>query len=529
MSSTNITSAEKQGHTITGRLAGLEYFGLRDYRNLLWRRKVMIVATTLVIALGVSLVAYKLPNQYQAKTTIMVDPGKVPESYVKSTATIDANHRLSILQERILSDTRLGQITDELGLYRNLKATTTQDAIMNMMRQKITVDVTTTAPPAKALKSFTVSFTASNPVLAAKVSNRLASLFIEENMKVREQQVMGTADFFDGQLQKAKEEVNEKAQKVAELKARYASELPEAQNLHLQALTSAQLATREEADAVARAEQQKTSLQALLAASPEVVNLDAGGSTANTGLEEQLERMQAEMDQLRSRYGPQYPDVLSKAADIQALQKRIKDLAAQGKSDSTSKQHSNPAIESQIAQADEQIRKHEARQAELASQIKFHVAAIGGVPAVQEQVAAATNDLQMASDRYKHLEDRKFGADMFSDVEARQQGERFVLVDPAQPPNEPTTPNRLLIDSIGVGAGLVFSLLVVAIMELLNPAVKTEREVRERLRAPIFGAIPPLTSPSDKRRRRMWSVLAATGNLLLAVGYVGVLVVSLRK
>lgn len=518
-----MTNTEKQGSTITGRLAGLEYFGLRDYADLLWRRRVMIATTTAAIALMVAIVAHKIPNEYRASTTIMVDPGKVPESYVKSTATIDANQRLAILQEQILSDTRLGQIADELGLYSNLKGKQTQDAITNMMRTKVTIDVTTTAPPAKALKSFNVTFAAPNAILAAKVSNRLASLFIEENMKVREQQVMGTAAFFDGQLQKAKEEVEEKAQKVAELRAHYATELPESQNLHLQALTSAQLALREEADATSRAEQQKASLQSLLASSPDVVNLD----TANTGLEEQLEHMQAEMDQLRAHYGPSYPDVLSKAADIQTLQKKIKDLEEQGRPESASKKHHNPAIESQIAQADEQIRKHEARQAELESQIKFHVVAIAGVPAVQEQVAAATNDLSVAQDRYKRLEDRKFGADMFSDVEARQQGERFVLVDPAQPPEKPATPNRPLIDGIGAAAGLVVSLLVVAILELLNPAVKTEREVLERLKVPVFGEIPRLTMKSH--RRRFWSLGATPANLLFVVGYVGVFMASSGK
>jgi uncharacterized protein involved in exopolysaccharide biosynthesis len=259
------------------------------------------------------------------------------------------------------------------------------------------------------------------------------------------------------------------------------------------------------------------------------VNLDASGNDANTGLEQQLERLQAEMDQLRSHYGPNYPDVLSKAADIQTLQQKIKKLADQGKLDSSVTKHHNPAIESQIAQVEEQIRKHEARQNELRSQIKFHVGAISGVPAVQEQVSSATNDLTIASERYKRLEDRKFGADMFSDVEARQQGERFVLLDPAQPPDHPTTPNRQVIDLIGAVAGLVLSLVLVALLELLDPAIKTEREVRERLKAPILGEIPLLTSAADGRRRRWRSVLAATGSLLLAVGYAGVLFVSFRK
>lgn len=530
MTSTNTMTSGKPEHKIKGRLAGLEYLSLQDCGNILRRRKVLIATTTLTIALLVSIVAYKLPNQYQATTTVMVDPGKVPESYVKSTATIDASQRLALLQERILSDTRLGQVIDELGLYRSLKAVKTPDEITGLMRTQISIVATTSAPPARTLKAFNVSFTAGSAALAAKVSNRLASLFIEENLKVRDQQVTGTADFFDGQLQKAKEDVDEKAGKLAQLKAHYAAELPEAQNLHLQALTSAQLALNEEADAVSRAEQQKLNLQTLLAAAPEVVNLDSSGHTANTGLEEQLEHMQAEMDQLRAHYGPSYPDVLTKAAEIQSLQEKIRDLEEKGKSDSVaSKKHSNPALESQIAQADEQIRKHEARQAELQSQIKFHVAAIGGVPAVQEQVSAATNELTAASDRYKRLEERKFGADMFSDVEARQQGERFVLLDPAQPPQQPITPNRAAIDAGGVVAGLAIALLLMVILEILDPAVKTEREVSERLRVPIFGEIPPLTTEPVSRRSRWWPLVATTGNLLLAVGYIGVLVASLRK
>jgi polysaccharide chain length determinant protein (PEP-CTERM system associated) len=507
----NITSSNKQS-VKRASLGGLEYFSLSDYADLLWRHKWKMAAITCGITLIAIFVAHKIPNEYQAHTTIMVDPGKVPDSYVKSTATIDANQRLAILQEQILSETRLGQIADEMGLYRSLKAKETQYQIMDMMRKKITVEATTSAPPAKALRAFTVSFSSPSPIIAARVSNRLASLFIEENIKVREQQVIGTANFFDGQMQKAKEEVADKAQALSMLKARFATELPEAQNLHLQALTSSQLALREEADATNRAEQAKATLEAQLAASPNIVDLDASGRASNTGLEEQLEHLKGEMDQLRSHYGPNYPDVLTKAGEIENVQKKISELAAQGKSDMTTTKHGNPAIQSQIAQADEQIRKHEERQAQLQSQIKFHVTAISGVPAVQEQVASATNELALASDRYKRLEDRKFGADMFSDLESRQQGERFVLLEPAQPPDAPASPNRPLISSIAAAAGLLISLIVVAVLELIDPAVKTKREIAEYLKVPVFGEIPHV-SGAEILRRPFWSAGAVAEQL----------------
>ena len=523
----NTAKRSKQHRSV---LAGLEFYTFRDVKKLLFRRKWIIAAVTLTLALLVSVVTYLIPNLYQASTLILVDPGKVPENYVKSTTTLDATQRLTLLEKQILSDSQLSQVIDDLDLYHALRTKQPITDIVSEMRTNIDVKTTTSAPPARTLETISVSFNAQSAAVAAKVSNRLASLFIEDNLKVREQQVVGTADFFQEQLQKAKQELDEKSQALAQLQAQYVNELPESQNLHLQALTSSQLALREEEDAIIHAQQQKTYLQSLLANSPQVVNLDASGNAANAGLEEQLARLQAELDQLRSHYGPNYPDVLSKAAEIQGVKDKMKALGGEEKSASAkSSKLGNPAIESQISQLDEQIRKHKAREAELTSQINFHAAAAQRVPAAQEKLTAASNDVAAASDRYKHLADRKFGADMFSDVESRQEAERFVLLDPAQPPERPVSPNRLLIDGVGAGAGLALALVLVVLLEIANPAVKTEREISERSGAPVFGTIPLLTTKSDNRRQHLWTALAATGDLLLAVGYFTVLAASLKK
>src|SRR5579885_1251651 len=159
MSPTNIASTTKEKKAASG-FSGLEYYAARDYRKLLWRRKWLILSITLTIAVLTSLIAYKIPNQFQASTVILVDPGKVPESYVKSTATLDANQRLALLQQQILSDAKLGQIIDEFGLYHSSKGRSNQGTMVDALRKKITIDATTGAAPARALKSFTVSFTA---------------------------------------------------------------------------------------------------------------------------------------------------------------------------------------------------------------------------------------------------------------------------------------------------------------------------------------------------------------------------------
>ena len=101
-------------------LGGFEYYGLQDYRRMLWRRRWTIVSTTLILALTTAVVAYFIPNVYRASTVVLVEPRKVPDNLVSSTAT-SAVDRLSNLREQILSNTRLSQIIDEMGLYPEMK------------------------------------------------------------------------------------------------------------------------------------------------------------------------------------------------------------------------------------------------------------------------------------------------------------------------------------------------------------------------------------------------------------------------
>jgi len=232
---------------------------------------------------------------------------------------------------------------------------------------------------------------------------------------------------------------------------------------------------------------------------------------------------------LRSRYGPDYPDVLAKAAEIKAAEQKLDELRKQAQSSKAAEEKPrNPAIAGQLADLDEEIRKHQVRQSELDSQIKFHESAMQRAPAAQQELTIATNDVASASDRYKRLEDRKFGADMSSDVESQQQAERFVLLEPAPPPQKPVSPNRVMFDSAGAGAGLLLALVLVLALELMDRTVKTESEVADLIKAPVYGHIPRLASQRVRRKRRVWTAIAATGNVALALGYAGLLFIALK-
>ena len=261
-------------------LSGLEHYSLHDFKQLVVRRKWIIISIALAVALTASVVTYFLPDRFTASTVIMIDPGKVPDTMVKSTATLSANERLGILRQQILSTARLAQIVDEFNLYGGPRRKKTQEEILKQMRKDIAIEPVPLVTGERGLGAFTISYSGVNPNVAAQVANRLASLFIQENLKSREEQVLGTAEFLDREMEKAKKDLDAKAATIQQLKTRHVSELPESQNIHVQALASLQLELRGEMDAMSRAQQQKVYMQSMLSSTVPVVDLDAAGGSS---------------------------------------------------------------------------------------------------------------------------------------------------------------------------------------------------------------------------------------------------------
>ena|SRR5579872_1628120 len=507
-------------------LGGFEYYGLQDYRRMLWRRRWTIVSTTLILALTTAVVAYFIPNVYRASTVVLVEPRKVPDNLVSSTAT-SAVDRLSNLREQILSNTRLSQIIDEMGLYPEMKKHSPQEEIIKQMLKDTEVEVIASTTGNHTLNAFRISYSSKSPQAAAQVANRLASLFIVENMRQREQQVLGTAEFMDRELKDLKKDLDEKDAKVQAVKSRYIAELPESEAVHERALSALETELRADMDAMNRGAQQKSYLQTILATTPPVVNLDNSTGSDDAGaLETQLASLQADRDQMLSHYGPEHPDVRKKNAEIETVQKKLDEVnKASGKKAPTT--HSrNPVVEGQIAALDAEMQRMAQHEKEVKEQIAFHESKLQRAPALSQELAAVESQADAARDQYKKLQERKFTADMSQDMEARQQGERFVVLEPALPPEKPAEPNRPLINGIGFAAAFIIGILVAFALEVMDSTVKTQREVTTQLPVPIFGEIPWLPTQAGTRRLRMRSLMAAAANGTLALLFLAIVYIT---
>src|SRR3990170_2892260 len=174
---------------------------LEDVIEIILRRKWFIIIPFLLSIVGTLLALIFIPPVYKSTTLILVEPQKVPEAYVKSTITVDINDRVNTITQQVISRTRLESIIKEFDLYKDAKDKLTSDEVVDLMRGNIEVAV---KGGTRNSSSFMIAYMGNNPETVMHVTSRLGSLFIEENLKVREQQAEGTTEFLDTQLRALK-------------------------------------------------------------------------------------------------------------------------------------------------------------------------------------------------------------------------------------------------------------------------------------------------------------------------------------
>ena len=213
-------------------------FTLDEYLEILRRRMWYIIIPFILILTGASIYTIIAPREYKASTLVMVSPQSVPENLVQATVTSKIEERLQSIEQEVTSRTRLETIMTEFRLYEKKHKYLSKEEMVELMRKNIKVEL----PTRKDEKGgfFSISFINDNPNIAAAVTNRLSSLFIEENLKIREQQATGTTEFLTNELTAAKAKLDQMETSVTDYKRRYMGGLPEQRDTNLKMLTEMQ-------------------------------------------------------------------------------------------------------------------------------------------------------------------------------------------------------------------------------------------------------------------------------------------------
>ena len=144
--------------------------------------------------------------------------------------------------------------------------------------------------------------------------------------------------------------------------------------------------------------------------------------------------------------------------------------------DSSQKPIRNPVVEAEVNKIEQEIETQTKTQTDLKSQIQYHASQLRQAPIFEQQISGLMRDYDALQTHYNQLQEKKLSAEMASELETKEAGERFVVLDAAIPPVRPYAPNRAFIIGVGFVLGILSGIGVAVLVEMSDESVRHERE-----------------------------------------------------
>lgn len=469
---------------------------------------------SLTLGLGMTLTANKT---YEAATMILVQPQRVPINYIKSVVSSSIGERISTISQQVLSRSNLEQIIEQFGLYENSSGIYQEEKI-EALRKQIKVKIEHSRGGSEA---FSISFTGSEPERVMRIANTLASYFMDENLKVREAQAIGTSEFLDSELEKTKKRLEEKEQKVAAFRAKYLGGLPDELESNLRTLDRMQKQVTDKAMLLREVNNSISQLDSQISSMAATGGSGSGGDDflsfdleeSQEGDDSAVQAAQEKYDALLLRYTEKHPDVKKLKSIIEKLKQKLEAAkeeeelpSAESKEDILPDMGMDPLapLKAQRAQLVAEANNIQAEVSAIQEKMKNYAQRVEDTPKRELELQSLTRDYGNIQDVYNSILDRKLEAELSVNMEKKQKGEQFRILDHARLPEKPISPNVKMMFLLSIAGGLGLGGGVLFLKELLTfSVIRRDDQIDTLIGLPILASIPPLEKPNGRTKKKI--------------------------
>ena len=531
---------------------------LKDYLVALRRRKKQILTTMGILAVISVLVAFLLPPVYRSSATILIEEQEIPQELVRSTITSYADQRVQVISQQVMTRANMMQIVEKYNLYPGKRQIETTEEILERMRKDIKFNMVSadvidkrSGQKTMAAIAFTLAYHGETAAGAQQVANELTSLYLNENLKSRQQKSSETSAFLAEEANKLSEQIAETEKKLAEFKEKHIGSLPELATLNLQLRdrtdseimeVDRQLNMVEErrfylegqltqlkpnspmlsasGERILDSDERLKALQAQYASlsgiysanHPDVLKMrremdalkkETGGDGDAQEQAKQITRIRADLATLRDKYSDDHPDVVKLKKSIAALEQSHKKTVASSDAPKFRKPE-NPAyiaMQSQLESTSNELKTLRTKRGDLKAKMASYESRLEKSPQVEREYLDLNRDRENSLRRYQEIKAKLMEAEVGQQMEKDSKGERFSLIDPAQLPEKPYSPNRPAILLLGLilslGGGVAFA----GVLEGMDGSIKSSKTLAGLLKAPLLAVIPFVENEEDIRKK----------------------------
>jgi succinoglycan biosynthesis transport protein ExoP len=476
-----------------------------------WSRRRWLAAIVFALTAAITVtVVLSLPNIYLATATVLVE-----QASLETTVPGELEMRLQVISQEIFSRSRLEALIGAFDLYPSWRRGSPPEAVVAQMRRDIRTEFKyppqAVGPPAGSTVAFNLSYRGTDPQTVARVANALASLYLEQDRKIRQRQTSGTVELLKAQLEDVKRDLEEQDRSMAEFQDQHMGELPQQADANLAALARFHAELRTTGEEKARALSRRDDLTRRWA------DADTSSPRATPDVAAaRLARLKSELLEMKRRYSDKYPEVIRLKTEVAALEQEVAEGIPEPVVDGAPSRAA-VAVKESLREVETEIDNLRADEARLRAQMATYVQRLENAPRRQRGFQGVSRDYQTTRELYDSL--RKRYEQALLEQDGGRPGPQFRILDPAVVPSGAVAPNRMVLLFLALLGSLAVTAAAVVLAERLDTSFHAADDVQSFTRVPVLASIPLIFTAGDRRVQQRRFLLAAV-SVLLALGAV---------
>ncbi|MBX3331390.1 MAG: AAA family ATPase [Nitrospira sp.] len=480
----------------------------REYALIASRNKWVItgaIALSLTLALGYYLIATKY---YQSQTMIVAEEHGAINNVINKDGDAGGSfeQRLFLIQRQIINKDFMGEVAKEFRLFPSeLNQEEQRDALVGILDmtkvERVKMDPAVALSSQSLVEGFVVSFMHENPTTAMQVTTRIADKFIEENNREREKEVEGTGEFLDEELRLLKHELEKREENISQFKKSHLGDLPQQTDANIRALdrTEADITTSTESlqrhsDKLATLNQAVHQYRVSGQQSP---GFATGRTVEPDPLFRHLRELREKLVKLRAEFYDGYPEIILTKEEIRQVEEELTNLYGKD-AIRPDKATLDPYLQDLLRQQSEartEVTLLQRRLEQLHTTKRDLEKRLDRSPHVEQELLVLERDYNNMKANYAMLLDKRLHTRVQENVEKRQKGGKFRILDRASFPRSPVVPNKLKVLVLGFLFGCVSGAGLSILRERLTPQFRGPEDVELLLAGPrLLASIPDFSS-----------------------------------
>lgn len=366
--------------------------------------------------------------------------------------------------------------------------------------------------------------------IARNVTQKLIEIFIQENVIGSKANNAETLNFLDQELARRAKELADVDRRRAQIAQETLGSLPGTGTLD-QRMDAAR---NEMINIDSNLMQARSSLAAMngqIAATP--AQIPAGSVGGIDTLDQRIGTLEGQLSEAVSRgWTEKHPDVI-------AIRSQLRQLRAEKSRGGSRSMPMAPnpvyvSLKSMQAEREGNVAALQARKSQLEQAVAVIAQRQVAAPGAQIDQARLDRDYDVLRDQYNKLLTQRESAKLRSDATGKTDGVQFRVIDQPALPRQPAAPNRtmlltgVLVAGIVIGAGVAFA------KSQLASVYTTTQQLAKASGLPVLGSISEVITSDTRairRKQMMWFSSAAAGlpgmfMLLMLIEFVKRIMVS---